>query len=64
MGEDTHVDFGWPYQSKMFLIVVDAHSKWPEVIQMSSTPAEQTVVVSRQLIFATYLWPTIAASVR
>ena len=50
------MDFAGPYQSKMFLIVVDAHSKWPEVIQMSSTSAEQTVVVLRQL-FATYGLP-------
>ena len=54
--ERIHVDFAGPYQSKMFLIVVDAHSKWPEVIQMSSTSAEQTVVVLRQL-FATYGLP-------
>ena len=54
--ERIHVDFAGPYQNKMFLIVVDAHSKWPEVIQMSSTSAEQTVVVMRQL-FATYGLP-------
>ena len=40
----------------MFLIVVDVHSKWLEVIQMSSTLAEQTVVVLQQL-FATYGLP-------
>jgi len=40
----------------MFLIVVDAHSKWPEVIQMTSTSAEQTVMALRQL-FANYGLP-------
>ena len=39
--ERIHVDFAGPYQNKMFLILVDAHSKWPEVIQMASTSAEQ-----------------------
>ena len=43
--ERIHVDFAGLYQSKIFLIGVSAHSKWPEVIQMSSTSAEQTVVV-------------------
>ena len=33
----------------MFLIVVDAHSKWPEEIQMTSTSTEQRVIALRQL---------------
>ena len=43
--ERIHVDFAGPFQNKMFLIVVDAHSKWPEVMQMTSTSAEQTIIV-------------------
>ena len=54
--ERIHVDFPGPYQNKMFLIAVDAHSKWPEVIQMASTSAEQTIIALRQL-FATYGLP-------
>ena len=50
------MDFAGSYQNKMFLIVVDVHMKWLEVIQMSSTSAEQTLVVLRQL-FATYGLP-------
>ena len=50
------MDFAGPFQNKMFLIVVDAHSKWPEVMQMTSTSAEQTIVVLRQL-FASYGLP-------
>ncbi len=38
-----HIDFAGPFQGKMFLIIVDAHSKWPEVIIMSSTTAEKTI---------------------
>ena len=26
-----HVDFAGPFVGRMFLIIVDAHSKWPEV---------------------------------
>ena len=40
----------------MFLIVVDAHSKWPEVIQMSSTTSSKTIDVLRTL-FARYRLP-------
>ena len=31
-----------------FLIMVDAHSKWPEVIPMTVTTAERTVVEMRK----------------
>ena len=40
----------------MFLIVVDAHSKWPEVIEMTSTTSSKTVGDIRQL-FARYRLP-------
>ena len=48
-----HVDFAGPFLNKMFLIVVDAHSKWPEVILMSSTTAVRTIEALRQL-FGSY----------
>ena len=35
--ERIHVDFAGPFPGSMFIIVVDAMSKWPEVIQMSKT---------------------------
>jgi len=38
-----HVDFAGPFLDSMFLIAVDAHSKWPEVIPMRVTTAEKTV---------------------
>ena len=33
----------------MFLVVVDAHSKWPEVIQMHSTTSSKTIEALRNL---------------
>ena len=33
----------------MFLVVADAHSKWPEVIPMSSTTTSKTIEVQRDL---------------
>ena len=38
-----HVDFCGPFMNYMFLVVVDAFSKWAEVVCMTSTTAEQTV---------------------
>ena len=36
-----HVDFAGPFKGKMFLILVDGHSKWHEVIEMSTTTSEK-----------------------
>ena len=52
-----HVDFAGPFLG--FLIVVDAHSKWPEVIEMSTTTSSKTIV---ELIFC--LWVTRADCLR
>lgn len=32
-----HVEFAGPLLGKTYFVVVDAHSKWPEVLEMSST---------------------------
>ena len=40
----------------MFFILVDAHSKWPEVIEMTSTTSQSTISVLRNL-FASYGLP-------
>ena len=37
---------------RMFLIAVDAHSKWPEVVEMKTTTAAQTIVVLRKMLSA------------
>lgn len=38
-----HIDFVGPMESHMFLVIVDAHSKWPEVAVMNSTSSEKTI---------------------
>ena len=47
-----HVDFAGPFQGTMFLLTVDAHSKWPEVFVMQSTTADKTIEVLRHLFSA------------
>lgn len=44
-----HVDFAGPLDGLMWLIVVDAHSKWPEVMAMKSTTAAKTIDKLRTL---------------
>ena len=47
--QGLHIDYAGPFQNSMFLVVVDAHSKWPEVIPMSSTTTSKTIEVLRDL---------------
>ena len=56
-----HIDFAGPFQNHMFLIVVDAMSKWPEVIKMKSTTAEKTISVLRTM-FSRYGIPDVICS--
>ena len=37
------IDFAGPVEGRMFLIVVDAYSKWPEVLEMPNTTTQTTV---------------------
>ena len=48
----VHLDFAGRFQGRMFLVAVDAHSKWPEVVEMSTT---QTVAVLRKMFTANEL---------
>ncbi|XP_063060460.1 uncharacterized protein K02A2.6-like [Engraulis encrasicolus] len=47
--ERIYVDFAGPFQGHMYLVVVDAHSKWPEVHIMDSTTSSKTIQVLRGL---------------
>ena len=51
-----HVDFAGPMEGKMFLIVIDAHSKWIEVFPIATATALTTIQRLRQL-FAQFRIP-------
>ena len=51
-----HIDFAGPLYDKMYMLVVDAHSKWPEIWEMKSTSATRTVEVLKHL-FSLYGLP-------
>lgn len=58
-----HVDFAGPFQGRMFVVVVDAHSKWPEVHLMSSTTTSMTIQVWGGL-FSRYGLTEVPATLR
>ena len=45
-----HIDYAGPFQNSMFLVVVDAHSRWPEVIPVSLSTSSSTIEVLRDLL--------------
>jgi len=51
-----HIDFAGPILGKIYLLVVDAHSKWGEVFRITQTTATKTVEILRQL-FSSYKLP-------
>ena len=52
----VHVDYAGPFMGRQFLIVVGAHSKWPEVIEMKTTTSSATILELRRL-FSSYGLP-------
>ena len=47
--EKINIDFAGPFLCSMSFIVIDAHSKWPEVITMKSATSERTIKLLRSL---------------
>ena len=52
----VYIDYCFPFLGESFLVVVDAKSKWLEVLRVSSTTAEATVQALR-VLFATHGLP-------
>lgn len=44
-----HADFLGPFQGKMYLIIVDSYSKWPEAFQMTNISSSQTILKFKEL---------------
>ena len=43
LGVRVHLDFAGSFLGRMFFIVVDWHSKWPQVIEIAITTALKTI---------------------
>ena len=56
-----HVDYAGPFLGKMFLVIVDAHSKWMEIFPMNQSTSTATIEKLRQT-FAVHGLPEILVS--
>uniref|UniRef100_H2ZWC5 Gypsy retrotransposon integrase-like protein 1 n=1 Tax=Latimeria chalumnae TaxID=7897 RepID=H2ZWC5_LATCH len=56
-----HIDYAGPFMGKMFLVVVDAHSKWLEVLPVLSATVAVTIEKLR-FTFATHGLPDALVS--
>ena len=56
-----HIDHAGPFLGKTFLVLVDAHSKWMDVVIVPSTSSQATIKALRP-IFATHSLPEIIVS--
>lgn len=56
-----HVDYAGPYLGHMFLVVVDAHSKWMEVKMVKNATSTTTITALRS-IFSTHGIPELLVS--
>lgn len=54
--ERIHIDFAGPYKGSHFLVLIDAYSKWPEIIKTSSMTTRQTIKLLPQ-IFSRFVNP-------
>ena len=59
--ERIHLDYAGPFMGKMFLIAVDAHSKWMEVEMVDSATTQATVEHLRSM-FARFGLPKVLVS--
>lgn len=57
----VHIDFAGPIHGHQYLIIVDAYSKYPEAIKMTSTTTNATLSVLRE-VFSRHGLPTILVS--
>lgn len=56
-----HIDYAGPFLGKMFLIVIDAHSKWLEICPVTSATSAVTINTLRNM-FATHGIPDVVVS--
>ena len=56
-----HLDYADPLENKMFLIVIDAYSKWLDVFPVSSATSE-VIMVKLRILFATHGIPTFVVT--
>lgn len=56
-----HIDFAGPFMNSMFLLIIDAHSKWVEIFPMNSTTTTNTIEKLR-ILFSQLGLPKVIVS--
>ena len=49
-----HTDFFGPFHGCMFLLIIDAHSKWPEIFNMKSNTQSDNLIKAFKNVFSRY----------
>ena len=57
----VHIDFAGPFLGKIFFVMVDAYSKWMEVLVMQGTTSKRTIEEIRK-VFSTHGIPEVIVS--
>ena len=60
--ERIHADFCGPVEGKMYLVVVDAYSRWPEVVNMRSCTTSGATIKELRKMFARFGLPEYFSS--
>ena len=56
MAQET-MDYAGPFMDKMFLVIIDSHSKWLEVAPVPTANFVNTIVVLRNVLSVTCIPP-------
>lgn len=56
-----HIDYAGPFMGAMFLVIVDAHTKWTEIVKVSNSNTSTTIDCLRN-VFATFGYPNTIVS--
>ena len=51
--QHVHIDFADPFLNKMYFVAIDAHSKRPEIFEITHTSTSKTIAILHHL-FAKY----------
>ena len=57
-----HVDFAGPFLGNMWMLVMDAYSKWPSVVRMPNYPTKETTTIALDILFTTWGCPKTIVS--
>ncbi|KAL3117759.1 hypothetical protein niasHT_004888 [Heterodera trifolii] len=58
------MDYAGPFFGKMFLVIVDAYSKWPEIFEMNSTGSAATIGIHPTQRHKPFVFGTLLSNVK